>query len=119
MGVFLLFVAAMLLFIVLTPIGFLFTILINLFKSYTYLFYICIGLDKLGNVIMAALFNIILIKKEGHPFGNINETISSVLGKNQLSDTLLAPGKLLNNFLSLIQKNHSVQSIEEVIKIPD
>jgi hypothetical protein len=44
-------------------------------------------------------------------FGNKKETISSVIGKNKLTNTLSPLGKALNAFLNYIDKNHSLNSI--------
>jgi hypothetical protein len=43
---------------------------------------IALATDHFGNVICQHLFNITIIKLGGYKFGNIKETISSVLGKN-------------------------------------
>lgn len=76
---------------------------------------VAVGIDQLGNVICADLFNITLIKlkKGGYEFGNPDETISGVLGKNQLLETLSFTGKCLNSLLSLIEKDHSIRAIEK------
>jgi hypothetical protein len=44
-------------------------------------------------------------------FGNKKETISSVIGKNSLTNTLSPLGKALNAFLNWIDKDHSFNSI--------
>ena len=82
-------------------------------KRTIYLLNIAIGIDQLGNATCGKLMNHTLIKKEGYQFGFEQETISSVIGKNQLTDTLTTSGKLLNAMLNKIQKNHSVISIEQ------
>jgi hypothetical protein len=54
----------------------------------------------------------LLIKRqETYYFGNKKETISSVIGKNSLTNTLSALGKALNAFLNWIDKDHSFNSI--------
>lgn len=78
-----------------------------------YLRSVAVSTDQTGNVICSDLFNLVLIKKEGHRFGNPDETISSVLGKNQVLKTLTKVGRVLNSLLSLIEKDHSLKSIEE------
>jgi len=77
-----------------------------------YFFILAISLDQLGNVAMSRLFNDILIKPNRDRFGNEDETISSVLGKNQLNGTLRPLGKFLVNVLDKFEKNHSIKSIE-------
>lgn len=70
-----------------------------------------INLDKFGNREFRTLFNKILAT--GHRFGDINETISSVLGKNQLTGTLTCAGKILVWVLDKIDNNHAIKSINE------
>lgn len=104
-------------------------------KLGSYCMAIAISIDQLGNVVMSELFNHILIKdvyvinkfydkitdsiittklysEFKHLFGNEDETISSVLGKNESLGTLRLPGKILNAILNLLEKNHSLKSIE-------
>lgn len=68
--------------------------------------------DQYGNVLGQYIFNIIFIKKEGYKFGNIDETISSVIGKNKVKDTLTLLGVLLDNLFEIFDKNHSIDSID-------
>ena len=76
---------------------------------------LAISKDHYGNVLSNYLFNDILIKPEGYKFGNINETISSVLGKNKESNTLKVLGKFISKVLDLIDKNHVEKSIDNNI----
>lgn len=78
-----------------------------------YLRTVAVSIDQLGNVVCKDLFDITLIKKSGYKFGNPDETISGVLGKNQKLNTLSGVGKVLNGILSIIEKDHSIKSIEE------
>lgn len=72
-----------------------------------------IGIDQIGNGAYSEFFNDVFIKdKTIHPFGNIDETISSVIGKNKLINNLRIEGKILDFILSLFDDNHSVKSIE-------
>lgn len=87
------------------------------FKKYlnkvsTYFRSCAIAIDQLGNVFCAELFNDLLIKDDSTPFGDEDETISSVLGKNKQNDNLTCVGKLLDTMLNLFEKNHSINSIE-------
>lgn len=72
-----------------------------------------VNLDKFGNREFRTLFNKILINNEGHKFGDINETISSVLGRNQITNTLTKSGVALVWILDNIDENHCVKSIEK------
>lgn len=70
-----------------------------------------INLDKFGNREFRTLFNKVLINEKGHRFGNIEETISSVLGKNQLTGTLTKCGLILVWVLDKIENDHALKSI--------
>lgn len=73
--------------------------------------------DQHSNVAMQKLFNTIMLKENKpntfYKFGNPDETISSVFGKNQRLGTLNRFGRFWNRFLSKIEKDHSLLSIEE------
>ena len=115
---FLLFGIAFVLLVTTTPIGFVYALLRQLFfgKAKTlqiYFIEVALALDNAGNVIMQHLLNdTLLIKNTNtYQFGNKNETISSVIGKNHLTNTLSPLGKALNAFLNYIDKDHSFNSI--------
>lgn len=72
-----------------------------------------ISLDKYGNREFRTIFNYVLKKSDGYAFGKENETISSVLGKNQRDNTLSFVGKLLVSFLNTLDKNHCLKSIQD------
>lgn len=115
---FILFVIAFILIIILTPIGMIFTTIKCIFEYdltsiNRYYKDIAISLDQLGNVVMAGLMNIVLIKGEEHLFGNPDETISSVIGKNKVDNTLTLSGKILDWILNKIDTNHSIDAIED------
>jgi hypothetical protein len=115
---FLLFCIAIVLLISTAPIGFFYALLRQLFfgklKSLSiYFLEVAISIDNTGNAMMQHLLNdFLLIKqKETYYFGNKKETISSVIGKNSLTNTLSPLGKALNGFLNWIDKDHSFNSI--------
>ena len=100
------------------PIGFIYSVVLTLFKSGyktldDYLFRCALANDQHGNTFLAKLFNDVMIKTGGHKFGNPDETISSVLGKNKLMGKLSYFGKCLDFILHLLDNNHSIKSIEE------
>jgi 8-oxo-dGTP diphosphatase len=114
-----LFIAAKLLMTIVYPLGFLWSIGLTLFKNGwksvdTYLFNCAIADDQHGNTYVAKLFNDVLIKVGGYRFGNPDETISSVLGKNKLTNTLTILGRGLDWILEKLDPNHSIKSIETV-----
>jgi hypothetical protein len=115
---FLLFCIAIILLIFTTPIGFLYALLRQLIfcklKTFSiYFLEMALSIDNTGNVIMQFLLNDLLLKKRSatYCFGNKKETISSVIGKNSLTNTLSPLGKALNAFLNWIDKDHSFNSI--------
>ena len=119
----LLFCIAFVLLVTTAPIGFVYTLVrhLILFKIRWLTIYfteVAIALDAAGNVMMQHLLNdILLVKKEPtYYFGNKKETISSVLGKNELTNTLSALGKVLNGLLNMIDNGHSLNSIQYDVK---
>ena len=83
------------------------------FKDLGYFKSSAVNLDRFGNFEFRTLFNLVLRKKEGYQFGNFEETISSVLGKNQRDNTLSRTGKVLVWILDMIEKEHCKKSIKE------
>ena len=78
------------------------------------LFNYSVGLDQMGNATCYIFLNNIILKdKNIHCFGNIDETISSVIGKNKLKNNLTICGKILDGILNIIDNNHSIKSIEK------
>ena len=115
---FLLFGIAFVLLVTTTPIGFVYALLrqlcIGKIKTLQiYFIEVALALDNAGNVIMQHLLNdTLLIKNTNtYQFGNKKETISSVIGKNHLTNTLSTLGKALHSFLNYIDQDHSLNSI--------
>jgi len=108
-------IVAIILSIILFPIGFVISMFYPNRKKYLY--NIALGIDQLANVVCARLLNLTLIYPSSlHKFGNEDETISSVIGKNKLSKTLTFIGILLDKLLDIIDKNHSIEAIEKQSK---
>ncbi len=115
---FFLFLIALILSVVFSLIGMVFMVImtcVTWYESYlnNYWRNLAISLDQFGNVAMSGLFNVILIKGNSHLFGDPDETISSVLGKNQEVGALAFLGRRLTALLDTIEKNHSLKSIEK------
>lgn len=73
-----------------------------------------VNLDRYANREFRFSLNKYLIKeKSPDRFGNIAETISSVLGKNQISNNLTKFGKVICKILDTIEKNHCIKSINK------
>jgi len=115
---FLLFCVALLLVITTAPIGFLYAIIRQAFSSKSkslnvYFIEVALVLDEVGNVTMQHFLNdtLLITSSETYYFGNKSETISSVIGKNSLTNTLSPLGRALNSFLNFLDKDHSLNSI--------
>jgi hypothetical protein len=74
-----------------------------------------ISLDRYANREFRTLWNKTLRLESGYKFGNIGETISSVLGKNQRDNTLSTIGKVLCYILDKLDKDHCIKSINNNI----
>jgi len=117
----LLFTISLILIVITGPLGFIYGILHTFFQkgfSGTGAFFlkIAISVDQLGNVIMQHLLNLLWVQKGGYLFGNRDETISSALGKNKENDTLTIFGKTIDKILDIIDKNHSLDSIDYYVE---
>lgn len=117
----LLFLISVVLMVLTAPLGLLYGLVYKLFRSGVrgigeYLLKIAISIDQLGNVIMQHLLNLLWIKSGGYRFGNRDETISSVLGKNKKLGTLSGFGNLMDRFLDAIDPNHSLNSIDYYVQ---
>ena len=107
MGV-LLFIIAYVLFLPLTIINF---FVVNNKKRYFK--NSAINIDKFGNREFRTLLNkTLIIESSAFRFGNINETISSVLGKNKKMGKLTQQGKVICSILDFLDKNHCEKSID-------
>lgn len=103
-------IIAYILLLILTPIG---VVISLLTKPVNYFWRIAISLDQLGNVICGAPMDYLLItSKSSSKFGDPDETISSVLGKNEQSETLTKAGRVLVNLLDVLDPGHAKNSIE-------
>ena len=114
---FILVILAKLLYLAIEPINFFYVILIK--KKFTwkrlnrYFRNEALAIDRFGNSQYKSLFNAWFIKEKGYKHGNINETISSVLGKNQRDETLTKFGMLITKILDRMDENHCKESINE------
>ena len=76
---------------------------------------IAIGLDQIGNSVCRDMLNRLLITSGGYSFGRIQETISSVLGKNEKSWTLTRLGRAIVAVLDRLDPGHCEKSIQDFI----
>ena len=120
----LLFIVSIILIVTTGLLGFVYGLLQQLFTKGIkglgrYSLNIAISIDQLGNVLMQHLLNLLWIKKGGYLFGNRDETISSVLGKNKQLNTLTGFGKAIDKVLDALDPNHSLNSIDYFIEPTD
>ena len=91
----------------------------KLFKRFysRYLIRIALAHDQADNTIVRFLFNDILLKtkSKSYKFGNMNEKVSSVLGKNQRRGTLNGVGRFINGILHSLEENHSLKAIDDTV----
>lgn len=72
-----------------------------------------INLDRFGNrEFRFSLNKYLIINDSANLFGDIRETISSVLGKNQRGQTLTKLGKVICKILDFLDKDHCKKSIK-------
>ena len=93
------------------PIGFLYSLL--LVRNFNdYFFLIALSIDQLGNVICGPLMNCIFIKTTSYyQFGNPDDTISYVLGRNKQIDNLTNTAKVLDAILDFIDPGHTDMAV--------
>ena len=72
---------------------------------------VAIWIDQIGNSVCRDLFNRCLITSSWYKFGKVQETISSVLGKNQETWTLTCLGRAVVGVLDWLDTNHCRESI--------
>ena len=72
-----------------------------------------LAIDRFGNSQYRSLFNTWFVADGGYKHGNINETISSVLGKNQIDETFTKFGMLITKIIDRMDENHCKESINE------
>ena len=114
---FILVILAKLLYLTVEPINFFYVIFVKK-KFYWkrlngYFREEAVAIDRFGNYQYHSLFNTWFVKENGYKHGNINETISSVLGKNQRDETLTKFGMLITKILDRMDENHCKKSINE------
>jgi hypothetical protein len=113
-----LFCIAFVLLVTTAPFGFLYALIrqtslkkVNALS--VYFLELALAIDNAGNVLMQHVLNDLLLiqNKKTYYFGNKLETISSVIGKNDLTNTLSKMGLTLNAFLHWVDKDHALNSI--------
>jgi 8-oxo-dGTP diphosphatase len=111
------FITALILSIILLPIGFIYSVGKKLFDSIdVYLYSISFQINRLGNYVCGDLFNDLLIKKKAkgkYSFGNLDKSISYCIGQNLLLGSLSKLGLFINKILNTIEKEHTIKAIHK------
>jgi len=101
--------------VILVPVAYFYTVFFHCKKLSRLKFTMALSLDQFGNAACQHLFNDLLIIKSGYQFGNVDETVSSVLGKNKRDNTLTGLGLFVSNILDAIDENHVLKSIDNKV----
>lgn len=118
---FILLIVSLILGSILLPLGFIWAVIEAFYKkgfkegwqrANKYFRDCALSIDQTANVLCSELFNDTLIKSSGYKFGNPDETISGVLGKNKVKETLTKTGRCLDWILNKLDEDHSINSIE-------
>lgn len=72
----------------------------------SYLLTVSISKDQHSNSVLKFLFNDVMTKKGGYHFGNPDQTLSYVFGKNKELKKLNWFGMFWANFLNRLENNH-------------
>ncbi len=120
---FLLYVIALILIIPLTIVNIILVLIVyrkkGIIKNLSdYFLETAIDIDRFGNRNLRTLWNLTLIKNSGYKFGNINQTISAVLGINKKQNKLTSTGCILCKILHIFDKNHCEKSANSDLQNP-
>lgn len=77
---------------------------------------LAISIDQFGNASAATMLNLALRKKGGIDFGDEDDTISYVIGRNYYHGSLTIFGKIIRLILHIIDRNHVEKAVESKIE---
>lgn len=69
--------------------------------------------DMAANVWACEIGNDFFISESNNEYGDRDDTISDITGRNERDNTLTPFGVKFTRFLDVLGKNHSIESIEE------
>lgn len=75
-----------------------------------------LAIDQFGNVSCGITLQLLLTKKGGNKFGDEDDTVSYVLGRNYYKGKLTWLGRVIVKVLNLLEKNHVTIAIEKKIE---
>lgn len=77
----------------------------------TFFYKMALSIDQFGNVMCASLFNLVLIEKDGHKYGDEDDTISYITAKNMYKGKLKTTGVFLAAVLEWLDRGHMEKAI--------
>jgi hypothetical protein len=77
---------------------------------------LALSIDQFGNASSATILNFLLRKKGGIDFGDEDDSVSYVIGRNYYHGTLTFIGKIIRLILHLIDRNHVQKAISKKIE---
>jgi hypothetical protein len=77
---------------------------------------LAISIDQFGNASAATMLNFMLRKKGGIDFGDEDDTISYVIGRNYYHNSLTIFGKMIRLILHLIDRNHVEKAVDSKLE---
>ena len=102
-------------FLIVEPISFIYVVFVKRKFTYNrlcgYLHGLAYEIDKFLNHQYRSLFGAIWIRQDGYQFGNFDQTISYVLGRNQLQGSLTRFGWAVVWILDKIEKDHCIKAV--------
>jgi hypothetical protein len=113
---FVLFIVAAIMAMVLIPALFILGLILAKNRN-DYMFFNALSIDQTGNTIGAPVFNKWLVKEKVYQFGDPDDTISYVLGKNEAVSNLTKLGKGIVWILNFIDPGHTQMAVLRAIKI--
>lgn len=67
---------------------------------------LALSIDQTGNVLCGSTLKVMMTREYGHPFGDEDDTVSYVLGRNKCKDALTILGRGVVRILGWIEKDH-------------
>lgn len=77
---------------------------------------LAISVDQFGNASSATILNFLLRKKGGVDFGDEDDTISYIIGRNHYRNTLTFLGKIIRLILHLIDRHHVEKAVDKKVE---
>jgi len=104
-------------FIPLSVIGGFYTAFSNIREAWyaigTRMYKSAVSIDQYANIWVGDVLNKVMITEEGYQYGDEDDTISDITGRNERDGTLTKAGQRFTKILNILGKDHSLESIDE------